>query len=369
MSFLRGRIFDENWVEKRNYTLNWQGIYITFPTIFDVPTPYEVGGGFYGPEDPRLIIEEGVEDAEPVVVYNLFADMIEKTRSMHIFRPFSNFSTILTINGQGKRKPAEKNWAPFFYDPTPSNQGLPNEYLHFVYDFRPFSILKCHLGQGLCNLVYQQNVTKAQDARFPNIRGWMSGGTNLVQVPLDPLDSAVGTSAYVGFPRSHMNCGCATGATYRPELLVMLASNGSHFSIDHMSEPIDFGSAVLTPQARMDPCGEGRILIAGSVASWDRDDGQDVMTLFLSVADAVVHVIRVRGVLAYVNGLFRLRNLRKDRDEARSEAVWNRRRAKIGFNVMGCSVELVQNSTAAVVDAVHGESLERLLNALKKDMG
>ncbi|KAI0810451.1 hypothetical protein GGR55DRAFT_646746 [Xylaria sp. FL0064] len=353
ISFLRGRVYDKDWVEKKNYTINWQGIDVTFPTVFKVPTPYEIGGCFYGPEDPRITIEEGVDDAEPVVVYNLLSDTKEKTRTMHVFRPFSNFSIMLTINDK-ERKHSEKNWAPFFYNPTPSKHRLPSQHIHFLYNFRPLVILKCHLERGLCDFVYDQKISKEQDARWSGVKGWMTGGTNLVPVP---LDSGVGTSAYLGFPRSHMNAGCGAGSSYRPELMVLVASNRTHFHIDHLSEWIDFGSAVLTPQAQIDPCGEGRILMASSIARWDRDHGQDVMTLFLSLADAAVRVLRVHGVLTYINGAFRLKNSQKDETKKGDRELWKEQRSDIGFNVLGCAVQSVQNHTIALVEAVHGKAL------------
>lgn len=358
ISFLRGQIYDEDWLEIKNYTINWQGTETTFPTIFEIPAPYEQGGSFYGPEDPRIIIEEGIDDAEPVVIYNLLSDLKEKCRTMHVWLPFSKFSTMLSINGQQDRPHAEKNWAPFFYDLEPSDQRLPNQYLHFVYNLKPLKILKCHLRQGLCDFVYNQTVSHEQDAKY-QIR--MSGGTNFFQIP---VDSTVGTRAYVGFPRTH--CGfCGAGAMYRPELMVLVASNGSHFYIGYLSQEIDFGSAVLTPQARIDPCGDGRILIVNSIARWDRDNRQDIMTLLLSVADSTVQMLRVHGVLAYVNGLIHLNNSQMFGVERGTGAELNEQRSNIEINVFGCSVEGVQKNSIEVAKAVHGKELAILTKDLE----
>jgi beta-1,2-mannosyltransferase len=90
ISFLRGQIHDENWIELVDYTLEWNGKHIQFPTIFDIPFPYVKGGAFYGPEDPRIIIEQGLSDtytAEPIIIFNM-KSMIEGQdhwRAMHLF--------------------------------------------------------------------------------------------------------------------------------------------------------------------------------------------------------------------------------------------------------------------------------------------
>ncbi|KAI0976657.1 hypothetical protein F4678DRAFT_414023 [Xylaria arbuscula] len=351
MSFLRARIYDEDWSEMKNYTIHWKGRDVKFPTIFRVPAPFEMGGGFYGPEDPRIIIEEGVDDAEPVIVHNMLSDIKRAARTMHILRPFTNSSILLNITEQHDPPLSEKNWAPFYYNPNPSTQRLPSQYLHFIYDFKPLQIIKCHLGRGHCKFVYKQSVSEEQYAKYKDARGRMNGGTNLISIP---LNNTAGKMAYVGFPRTHMDAGCLMGASYRPELMVMVAVSGSSFYIDYLSQWTDFGSAVLPPQVQIDPCGDGRIMMASSIARWDTDNGQDVMTLFLSLADAMVQVLRVHGVLAYVDGLMRLKRWQNDwaRRGSRDE-----QRSKVGYDILGCSVEVVQNYTVAVAKAVHGKEL------------
>jgi len=37
IGFIRGQIFDEKWNHMENYTINWNGDKITFPTIFETP--------------------------------------------------------------------------------------------------------------------------------------------------------------------------------------------------------------------------------------------------------------------------------------------------------------------------------------------
>ncbi|KAI0161962.1 hypothetical protein GGR57DRAFT_517417 [Xylariaceae sp. FL1272] len=361
ISFLRGQIYDEDWQEIRNHTVHWGNNNVTFPTIFKVEAPYEQGGCFYGPEDPRIIVEEGVPDAEPVIVFNMLTDTHEKTRKMHILRPFSGYFKRLSISWEGAD--TQKNWAPFFYDTTGlSRRRLPSQYIYFGYDFNNFRILRCHLEAGFCHMVYEQRVTEEQSQRHNHGRARTSGGTNLVPVPLG-RNAVSGSTAYVGFPRTHVDGSCRSGATYRPELMVIVVSGGGmYFHLQYLSDQIDFGDMVLTTKARFDPCGDGRILIANSVARWEIErNGADVMTLTVSVADSTVQVLRIRGVLGYVNGLLQ---------SSRSWGVgmgnedgdgWNERWTNGGRDALGCSLEASQNESIAASDALRGYKLADFL--------
>jgi hypothetical protein len=119
---------------------------LTFPLVFDIPTKYEGGDGeFYGPEDPRIILEDNVQGAEPVIIFNMAHERSDWKRAMYAFRPFSGHLTILTIRDTN-RAISEKNWPPFFLpseDPKPEKAARkPDEYIHFVYNFKPLKILK-----------------------------------------------------------------------------------------------------------------------------------------------------------------------------------------------------------------------------------
>lgn len=70
ISLIRGQIFDEEWNHLEGYTMTWTGDQISFPTIFEIPVTFEKGDIFFGPEDPRIILEEEVKGAEPVIVFN-----------------------------------------------------------------------------------------------------------------------------------------------------------------------------------------------------------------------------------------------------------------------------------------------------------
>jgi hypothetical protein len=229
------------------------------------PIPYLAGGGFFGSEGPRVIIEEGVEDAEPVIIFNMVNDLDKKTRAMHIYRPFTGASTILTIEEDHfHRLGTEKNWVLFFYDTrhTHSGKRYPSHVLHFIYDFRPFRILRCDLLNGWCKRIY--NVDIPSHDTHGDYPGRMSGGTTFVSLQLNPSPSPGAATTYIGFPRTHMEAGCHDTAMYRPELMILTASPSGSFYIAYLSQPLDFLDAVLWPSARADPCGEGRILIANS---------------------------------------------------------------------------------------------------------
>jgi beta-1,2-mannosyltransferase len=71
-SFLRGQIFNEIWEYQENYNVTMNGETLTFLLVFDIPTKYEGGKGeYYGPEDPRIILEDNVPGAEPVIIFNM----------------------------------------------------------------------------------------------------------------------------------------------------------------------------------------------------------------------------------------------------------------------------------------------------------
>ncbi|KAK4986579.1 Beta-mannosyltransferase 1 [Elasticomyces elasticus] len=106
-------LYDTNWNLLQNHTIFWHEEYITFPRILDIPTPYVKGGGFFGPEDPRVILEHDVEDAEPIIIFNMVNDPQTTRRSMFLHYPFSNFTTSLYIEGRTQGL-VEMIWSPFF---------------------------------------------------------------------------------------------------------------------------------------------------------------------------------------------------------------------------------------------------------------
>lgn len=365
ISFLRGQIFDEGWNELKDYVLQWRGERITFPTIFNIPTPYEVGGCFYGPEDPRIIIEQDVDDPEPVIVFNMLTDPEHPVRAMYIHRPFSNDTAMLTINGR-KRSDTEKNWAPFFYrehERTPSQSTRwPSQYLHFIYSFKPLRILKCHLLNGWCDFVFEQVTIDHFSLPHNDTHGRMSGGTNL-----DPLTikGARGVQAFIGFPRTHIDVGCTDDSMYRPTLMILTATR-NHFHIAFMSDSIDFGELAFTPEALEDQCGEGRILIANSIARWDNPVGQDVMTISFTVDDSTTQMLRLHGLWAFIQRLPHLADALKQDVTQGGQALWDLRWSAVGNDVLACSVEAAQNYSLIAAGPSNGKDLRKYPKEGKK---
>lgn len=324
ISFLRGQIYSENWIHLDRYRLKWKDQEIVFPKVFDTDTEFKIGGGLYGPEDARIIIEEGVDDAEPVVVFNMITSHSDWKRAMWVFRPFSEQSRILTVRGTERPK-KEKNWAPFFVRELEgaSNATLQRQastYIHFIWRFEPLTVLKCHLTTGMCDVVFEQAVLPALSSQHDDHDGSLRGGTQLVPIPLsnqktESLFGSPNVQAFVSFPRTHVEkAGGCRQAVYRPELAV-LVTNTTHFYLTYASEALDFGEGIVMDAAALaDPCGKGRIMITNSIARWDlngRDANgkqMDVMTLSLSVDDATVQVLRVAGVWSLLRGLPSLSN-------------------------------------------------------------
>ncbi|KAI1619615.1 hypothetical protein EDD37DRAFT_642647 [Exophiala viscosa] len=348
VSFLRGQVYDADWNHLEDYILDWFGDKIVFPLIFEIPFEWkENGADPYGPEDPRVVLEDNVRGAEPVIIFNMQSNAPNWFRAMWVYRPFSNFTTVLTIRNED-RKDVEKNWMPFFHRVDAGlSSNSPNEYLHFIYGFVPLRILKCHLLSGYCDWAYQQDITP-EVAAGKESRGQLHGGTNFVSVPFDILQNP-GIQLYVGFPRTSLISGCES-RTYRPELMVLSSTGSSQFHIAYTSDALDFGAAILTPAARADPCGEGHILIANSISHWNRSAAQDIMTITFSVMDVTVQVARLEGLGALVQSLPYFEDL-LDYNTAQGENhgmeafSWKSAKSLIGADVVACAVEAASNTS------------------------
>jgi beta-1,2-mannosyltransferase len=224
MSFIRAQIYDQNWNHLENYALAWGEKTFTFPLVFPIPVVYEAGGGFYGPEDPRIIIE-AVSGAEPVIVFNMIVDLKELRRGMYIYRPFSDQLILLNITGREQGQ-VEKNWSPFFYHPARTSSDSiaaaqrPNDYLHFIYSFGPLRILKCDLLTGDCQFAFEQEEAKFIPSTHPDIPGTLRGGTNFAPVSL-PSTISPSVSIFAGIPRTTVPDSCKE-PFYRPNLAVLV---------------------------------------------------------------------------------------------------------------------------------------------------
>lgn len=337
ISFLRGRLFDASWNHLDNYTLDWDEDPIAFPRILDIPVVWNEGGAFIGPEDPRVILEDGVPGAEPVVVFNMLYEKMDGRRAMWIHRPFTKFTKPLTIRGEPQIE-VEKNWAPFFHSDS-SLTHQPSHHLNFVYSIQPLRILRCHLRHGHCDWSFKQELPDSIVQSHPEVQGEMRGGTNFIQVHESDPD----ISLWVGFPRTHLEIcsGSASSSFYRPELVV-LANSGAEFHIVYASDAIDFGTAVLDEAAREAPCTNGRILIPNGIVRWDQDRG-DLLQLALSVNDRSTQVLPLRGVSQLVQSLPYLREWR--RAVSPEGEPWAQRWSVVGADVVGCAVVAASNSS------------------------
>lgn len=367
ISFVRGQIFDRDWVHLDNYTIQWKAESVKFPVVFDIPSAYELGGYFYGPEDPRIIIEDA-QDAEPVIIFNMVGEPSIYVRAMWIYRPFSGHTTRLSIRDT-KLALTEKNWMPFFLSlPRPTSNVVAHpyskasSYLHFVYDFKPLRILKCHLVTGECMFVFQQNISDGPSTMRHDVSGTLRGGTNFVPIRLPPVTDLQSAShlttqpmrAYLGFPRASIEGSCPK-PFYRPQLVIMV-TNGIHYHLAYASYSLEFGSSLFDPvAAAADPCGAGRIVIANSIAQWDTD-GRDIMTVTFSVADRTVQVARLKGVLefvAHMPGLIDVIDWRKQSPSELSAMAQDRLQmqySEAGNDVRFCSLQAVWNYTVTYIE-------------------
>ncbi|KAK6373629.1 Beta-mannosyltransferase 1 [Exophiala oligosperma] len=368
MSFLRGQLFNEDWEHLENYNITWGGKQLNFPMVFDIPAQWEEGGELYGPEDPRVILEDGVEGAEPVVTFNMIAKQSNWKRAIYVFRPFSNHTTILTIRDR-ERADTEKNWAPFFIPeeevfppslasklhlPLSTTVRKPSEYIHFIYSFKPLHILKCHLRCGDCELVFTQTLPETFSNRHKEHGGSLRGGTNFVPVPIPEsmgLDRKL--RVYAAFPRTNIEGHCG-GSFYRPEF-VILVNIRAHFHLAFASESLDFGTSLVELGPQDDRCNKGRILIPMSIAQWDTSHRQDIMTVTFSIDDSTVQVARVQGLLKYILHLPQFKTLfKKDGFLKGEEAeVMNMLSSWAGDDVRGCLVEAALNYTEAQHEITH----------------
>lgn len=382
ISFLRGRIFDEDWNQLDDYKLHWGNRTYTFPLVFDVDIPHTPDGSCFGPEDPRVILEEGIEGAEPVVLFNMAGPVTEWKRSMYLYRPFSNVLTLLTI-GLLARPDMEKNWQPFFvpqYSDADSNVRIPNEYIHFIYKNKPLRILRCHLQYGACEFIFEQTVPQDLFYSRREDMGDLRGGSNFIDVPLElPQQIRQRVDAWAAFPRTHINTDCGP-ALYRPELFIMIRVDGL-FYLSFASESLDFGNAILEYGPDDDRCAKGKILIPMSISRWDThahvldmatyspDRGSvityrtseknktDVMTATFSVDDTSVQVARISGLLALVLSIPQVKALDKmepSTEDGESAELKNIFSSWVADDVRGCLVEAAINYTQPWLHSADG---------------
>ncbi|OJJ98295.1 glycosyltransferase family 91 protein [Aspergillus aculeatus ATCC 16872] len=363
ISWLRGRLYDSAWQPLDGHTIDWQGEAIAFPRIFDVPISWPPSGQiFWGAEDPRILLEENVPDAEPVIVFNMI-EGLNLRRRMYIHRPFSRFTTSLTIAHEEPHL-VEKNWSPFF-DPSrgegddPASVPRPSHHLHLVYGFHPLRVLRCDLRDGRCDWDYTEEASTQLVPDGPHVDGDMRGGTNFVPVQTTTSSSEPLLRLWAGLPRTHLDGGCSEGATYRPELMILASPAPAEFYILYSSDALELGPAVLNQSAQTHPCSGPHIVIPYAIVRWDQRPGHDLMAVSLSVADRTMQVVHLQGVRALIDRLPVMRtgmpDLRtRDRD-AEPDVPRKSRWSAAGKHVLECSVSAARNTSLENVK--HAERL------------
>lgn len=309
ISFLRLQLHDANW-NPVVATIAWQGRLIEFPQTVALDIPHEIGGCWYGPEDPRIVFEAGIEGAEPAIIFNMRYDAKEVYRAMYAYYPFSNSTVRFHIEDMPPPPPGktwiahyEKNWAPFFPpQPSTSTGTHPNQYIHFVYDLLPIRILRCNQRTGACKFVFEQPHSAVYKAEHDhgNTGGEIRGGTNFELLPKS-VQIRPGLTTYIGLTRTHTYDACGKDDFYRSEI-TLLTTDGTSYYLDYVSEALTgLDHLFLTESELDDPCGKGRILLANSIARIY--DDEDMIDVTWGVNDASVQVARLRGIQALVKGL------------------------------------------------------------------
>ncbi|EDO15365.1 hypothetical protein Kpol_457p16, partial [Vanderwaltozyma polyspora DSM 70294] len=171
--------------------------YVTYPIVFDLP--FDTNGDFKGPEDPRVIKRSNSGFEEPIVLFNKHDDY-EGKRRMYAFFPHRKNDPLVKFKSDtfGLRH-NEKNWTPFFHKEYYRSK-ISRGYIHFIYQFMPFEVLKCNLNDGLCEKVFQASTL---DLSSKNKHDGMRGGTQFVQLPAE-IPEVKGKQIWVGFPKLHI---------------------------------------------------------------------------------------------------------------------------------------------------------------------
>ena len=376
-SLLRGQIYNSSWNELRDYSLEWNGQSITFPTVFNITYDFRAVGQGYGPEHPQVVLED-VAGAEPVIVFDMSTRVTNWTREIWTYRPFTKVQTLLTA-GNPRRRENETNWAPFFHstademecDHDPRKRA-PSKYLYFVYEIEPLHVVKCHLVVGSCQFVYKQDIPDNFKSPHTTTAGGMLGGTQFVPVPLNTIP---GVQIYISFPRTDILWHCSP-AIFRPEMVVLAAINGKEFHWIYATAPLDlhenspgFLSPTTSPSQSIsqpskdhshDYCAENRIIIPHSIASWTFSSPytnptgllthSDILTLTYSQQGVTTRIARLTGLYSFIRSLPSLSEWLTHDTSHGGPMIWDLRWTAGSRDVIQCSVEAAHNHTRILRD-------------------
>ena len=286
--------------------------YLTYPTILQIP--FYADGDWKGPEDPRVTLRQGENFEEPLVLFNMY-DHAEGKRRMFSFMPHRKIDPLVKFSIlDRKQRNDEKNWSPFFHPSDRAVSKLSRGFIHFIYSFGPLDIMRCSLNDGVCEMVFDAKTLALSDS---NSFGGMRGGTQFVKLPAS-LPGVRNKNMWVGFPKLHIkDCGCGK-IFYRPMLDVLVESGGVYHQ-ELVVPAIGFDIDVLSWDLKSTECMETNILSPNSIAHWnvinqnsDTLMFDDFMTLTVSESDTLTKVITLRGVLNYVLGIYREKQIKDD---------------------------------------------------------
>ncbi|CCH60515.1 hypothetical protein TBLA_0C07240 [Henningerozyma blattae CBS 6284] len=277
--------------------------FVTYPTVYEIPFYTEIR--YKGPEDPRIILRKDDDLEEPVIVFNMEN---ERGRRFYSYLPHRNIKPLVEFDIKGHRaRKKEKNWAPFFHeDDTKTISLLSRGFIHFVYSFSPFEVIKCSLNDGMCEKVFQKESLKLSNK---NNYGGMRGGTQIVQLP-SIIPKVTGKQMWLGIAKSHIEyCGCGRHF-YRPMLSLFVESNGVYHQ-ELVVPYLDFNTEVIGWNNQENKCDYINIMSPNSISAWEVL-GQDPLTkkfddylvITYSESDILSKVITVRGMLDYILRLY-----------------------------------------------------------------
>lgn len=284
--------------------------YMTYPLVLDVP--FIPTGGWKGPEDPKVILRKSKGYEEPVVVFNIWDDELAR-RIMVTLLPHRKVDSLLKMSILGReQRGVEKNWTPFFHRNT-GESSMSRGFIHFIYSFSPLEILKCSLNDGFCEIVFEAETLRiTEENRFGGFRG----GTQFVPLP-DILPQVRGQQIWIGFPKQHIDdCGCAVNF-YRPMFSILVEHDGV-YSQELLVPAMGFNIDVLSWDLKDTYCDEKNIISPNSIAQWDviRQDSktkqyEDYMSLLLSESDINTRVVTIKGMLNYILGMYKEKELQE----------------------------------------------------------
>lgn len=284
--------------------------YMTYPAIVDIP--FAPVGEWKGPEDPHVILRKANGYEEPVIVFNIWDDELSR-RIMVTHMPQRKIDPLLKMSILGReQRGVEKNWTPFFHKNL-GESSMSRGFIHFIYSFSPLEILKCSLNDGFCELVFGAETLRIKEE---NRFGGFRGGTQFVSLP-DVLPQIKGQQIWVGFPKQHIEgCGCAD-AFYRPMFSILVEHDGV-YSQELLVPALGFNIDVLSWDLTDTYCDEKNVISPNSIAQWDviRQDThtkqyEDYLTLTLSESDINTRVVTLKGMLNYILGMYKEKELQE----------------------------------------------------------